>query len=250
MPLLSLAAPETVTGATPESPSELELALATQRRAFLAEGYASRALLDNDHHTSIINDRRYARVSRLIEDARAKGALVIDVAASAERHPSPRTRRIPPTLILDCTDEMAISAKELFGPVLTVLPYSSLDQVVEYINARPAPLAAYWYGADSPDFRSFRARTRSGGVTRNEFALHMFVDGAPFGGVGQSGTGYYHGQYGSDTFSHLRPIASAPRHVSPTSFVSPPFSRSADRALRLLIGAERHSVDRRLRRSQ
>jgi coniferyl-aldehyde dehydrogenase len=128
-----------------------------------------------------------------------------------------------------------------------VIPYESITAVIDYVNARPLPLAADWYGEDGDEFRTFKARTRSGGITRNEFALHMFVDGAPFGGVGQSGSGYYHGQYGFDTFSHLRGIASAPRALSPMSFVSPPFSPWAERSMRALVALQRRSVNRRLR---
>jgi coniferyl-aldehyde dehydrogenase len=174
---------------------------------------------------------------------------VIEVAPEHERFPSPATLRIPPTLVLDATDEMKIDSEEIFGPVLPVLPYTALEQVIDHVNNRPTPLASYWYGDDGPDFRAFKARTRSGGVTRNEFALHMFVDGMPFGGVGESGSGYYHGQYGFDTFSHLRGIASAPRNLSPMSFVSPPFSRSAERALRVVVELQRRSVRRRLHRT-
>jgi coniferyl-aldehyde dehydrogenase len=141
---------------------------------------------------------------------------------------------------------MDIMREEVFGPLLAVLPYDSLDEVIDYVNDRPSPLAAYWFGADTPDFRRFKSRTRSGGVTRNDFALHAGVDGLPFGGVGNSGSGYYHGQYGFDTFSHLRSVAVAPRRYTPTSMLTPPFSPRLARGLSWFFRRETTRITRRL----
>jgi coniferyl-aldehyde dehydrogenase len=101
---------------------------------------------------------------------------------------------------------MAVMSEEVFGPVLAVLPYDDLDEVTDYVNARPSPLGAYWMGKDSDDFRRFCARTRSGGVTRNDIMIHGGINGAPFGGVGNSGMGAYHGKAGFDTFTHYRTV--------------------------------------------
>jgi coniferyl-aldehyde dehydrogenase len=101
---------------------------------------------------------------------------------------------------------MEVMRQEVFGPVLSVLPYKQLDDVIDYLNARPSPLASYWFGEDSADFRSYCAHTRNGGITRNDFVLHAAMDGAPFGGVGNSGMGAHHGKAGFDTFSHYRTI--------------------------------------------
>src|SRR5690606_40412640 len=97
------------------------------------------------------------------------------------------TRKIPPTVIRDVDDDMRIAAEEVFGPVLTVRGYRRLDDAIAYVNARPSPLVAYWFGPDDADFRTFVRRTRSGGVARNDFAAQMIPSDAPFGGVGRSG---------------------------------------------------------------
>lgn len=203
-------------------------------------------VLHNADYCSIVSDRHYERITALIDDARAKGAHVREAIPSDERFPSPSTRRIPPTLLHRVTDDMRVMHEEVFGPVLTILPYDSVEDVVQYINQRPTPLAVYWFGNDSADFRSFTARTRSGGVTRNDFALHSAVAGLPFGGVGRSGTGYYHGRYGFDTFSHLRAVAVSPQLYSPVALLSPPFSprftATLRRTLRLLNARTRRRI--------
>jgi coniferyl-aldehyde dehydrogenase len=159
--------------------------------------------------TTIVNDRNFARVTALISDALAKGATAVVGAseADAERLPDPVTRRIAPTVLLDVTDDMAIAHEEIFGPVLAVHPYDDVAEAVAYVSARPSPLVAYWYGDDGDDFRTFRSRTTSGGMTRNDFAVHLSLPDVPFGGVGQSGMGSYHGKAGFDTFSHRRAVA-------------------------------------------
>ncbi|HUL98273.1 MAG TPA: coniferyl aldehyde dehydrogenase [Mycobacterium sp.] len=163
-------------------------------------------ILDNPEHCTIVNDKNYQRILGLIDDARAKGATVIEAAPPGEDLPSANQRRIAPTILRDVTDDMEVMHQEVFGPVLSVLPYKQLDEVIDYLNARPSPLASYWFGEDSADFRRYCAHTRNGGITRNDCVVHATIDGAPFGGVGNSGMGAYHGKAGFDTFSHYRPI--------------------------------------------
>ncbi len=163
-------------------------------------------VLDNPEHCTMVDDRNFARVVGLVEDARRKGATVVEAAPRGEVLPSATQRRIAPTILTDVTPDMRVMREEVFGPVLSVLSYQTLEEVIDYLNARPAPLAAYWFGGDTDDFRNFCGRTRSGGITRNDFILHSLIDGAPFGGVGYSGMGAYHGKTGFDTFSHYRPV--------------------------------------------
>ena len=125
-------------------------------------------ILGNPDYCSIVDDKNYRRVLGLIEDARAKGANVIEAKPDGEELPSAAERKIAPTILTGVTQEMAVMSEEVFGPVLAVLPYDDLDEVTDYVNARPSPLGAYWMGKDSDDFRRFCARTRSGGVTRRE----------------------------------------------------------------------------------
>ena len=159
--------------------------------------------------TTIVNDKNFDRVTALISDALDKGATaVVGVSqADAECLPDPATRRIAPTVLLDVTDDMAVAQDEIFGPVLAVYAYDDVKEAVAYVSARPSPLVAYWYGDDTDDFSTFRRHTASGGMTRNDFAVHLSLPDVPFGGVGQSGMGSYHGKAGFDTFSHRRAVA-------------------------------------------
>lgn len=199
--------------------------------AFIAKAEAAfrsavPSVASNDDYCAIVNDRHYQRITALIDDARSKGASIIEATNREDALRAKAVRRIPPTIVSGVTEEMTIASEEVFGPVLSVLPYDSIIQVIDYVNDRPSPLAAYWFGGDTKDFHKFKSRTRSGGVTRNDFALHAALEGLPFGGVGHSGSGYYHGRSGFDTFSHLRAIAVSPRAFSPVALLSPPFSTS------------------------
>ncbi|MFI5718683.1 aldehyde dehydrogenase family protein [Nocardia sp. NPDC051750] len=204
-------------------------------------------ILGNADYTAAVNTANYERIIGLIEDARAHGAHVEQIAPAAEALPDPGTRKIAPTIIRAVTDEMAVASEEVFGPVLTVLPYRELTEVIDYINQRPAPLVAYWHGPDRADFRTFVANTRSGGVARNEFAIHMFPDNAPFGGVGDSGMGAYHGKAGFDTFSHHRTVVGTDLPVPITSMAAPPFGRMIGRVTDFSLRSARRRTHRRLR---
>ncbi|MDP9792969.1 coniferyl-aldehyde dehydrogenase [Catenuloplanes nepalensis] len=183
-------------------------------------------ILGNPDYVTSVNDANFTRVTGLIEDAREKGATVVTIAPENERPalPDPVTRRIPPTLLLGVTPDMRVADEEIFGPVISVHPYDTVSETIDAINARPSPLAAYWYGSDSPEFRNFIERTTSGGVTRNDMALHFGIEGTPFGGVGQSGIGAYHGRAGFDALSHQRTITGSelPFGVAPRSM--PPYA--------------------------
>ena len=166
--------------------------------------------LGNPGAVSIVNERNYDRIVALIDDAVSKGAKKKQVVdpQEADLLPSRERRLIPPTILTDVPPHAGISGEEIFGPVIAVYPYDDLAEVISYVNDRPAPLGAYWYGEDGDDFRTFLHRTNSGGVTRNDIFAHQAVAGAPFGGVGGSGYGAYHGKVGFDEFTHRRTVAS------------------------------------------
>jgi coniferyl-aldehyde dehydrogenase len=202
--------------------ARLEAFLETARRT-LRDMFGS--IISNADYCSSVNQANFDRVLGLIADARSNGATVETIAPEGESLPDRATRKIAPTIVRGVDDGMRIAAEEIFGPVLVVKGYSRLDDAIDYINRRPAPLVAYWYGPDDADFRTFVRNTRSGGVARNDFAAQMIPSAAPFGGVGRSGMGAYHGKAGFDTFSHRRTVVGNDLPFSITGNAAPPFGK-------------------------
>ena len=167
--------------------------------------------VDNPDVVSMVNDANFARVTGLIDEAKAKGAeeVIIVPDDEVDRLGDSSTRRIPPTLLTDVPADAAINSEEIFGPVLVLHTYSDVDEAIDHAAAGEHPLSSYWYGSDSADFQRFLLRTTSGGVSRNDTALAYLNHAAPFGGVGMSGSGSYHGKAGFDSFSHQRTVAQA-----------------------------------------
>jgi coniferyl-aldehyde dehydrogenase len=161
---------------------------------------------DNGDYTAMISERHYDRVRNLIKDAKAKGAEVIEINPADEDFSQQEHRKIPPTLIVGATDEMGVMQEEIFGPVLPVRTYAALDEAIGEINARPRPLALYYFGEDSAESDALLARTHSGGVTINDVIFHFSMEDLPFGGVGASGMGAYHGHRGFLEFSHEKAV--------------------------------------------
>ncbi|HWI31285.1 MAG TPA: aldehyde dehydrogenase family protein [Microbacterium sp.] len=206
--------------------------------------------IDNPDVVSLVNDAAYERIIGLIDDAVHRGATRIDIVNPRERGllPDPAGRLIPPTLLLDVPDDALINQDEIFGPVLPISTFRDVDDAIEAVYANPAPLAAYWYGPDDEDFQRFCSRTTSGGVTRNDGFAHAGAHGAPFGGVGQSGHGAYHGKFGFDTFTHRRPIVANDGSVSAigplvgTGLNSPDLQRGLTETLAAARSAHRQRV--------
>ncbi|MFN7241631.1 MAG: aldehyde dehydrogenase family protein, partial [Dietzia cercidiphylli] len=138
-------------------------------------------------------------------------------------------RKIAPTLLTGVTPEMEIDSDEVFGPVLTVFGYRSLDEAVRYINERPSPLVLYWYGQKNSRFDTVADRTRSGNIYGNDFGIGMASPAVPFGGVGDSGMGGYHGHYGFRTFTHERAVAMHSYDVNVSRVLAPPFTAGKKR---------------------
>ncbi|AYM43573.1 aldehyde dehydrogenase family protein [Mycobacteroides chelonae] len=179
-------------------------------------------VLQNPDYTSIINDANYNRIVEHIEDARELGATVHQHIPQRENLPDRESRKIPPTMITGLAPGMTIEEDEIFGPVLSIYTYEDLDDVIAFINDRPCPLTMYWYGPDNERKRALIDRTRSGSVNCNEFMLHMMpAADMPFGGVGNSGYGYYHGKYSIQNFSHARALVTYRGPVSFSPLMTP-----------------------------
>ncbi|RNL61380.1 aldehyde dehydrogenase family protein [Nocardioides marmoriginsengisoli] len=214
---------------------------------------ASRAVfpsvLGSDTFISIVDDRNYDRIVGLIDDAVAKGATKVDAAPEGEVLPDRATRRIAPTFLLGVTAEMEIDREEVFGPVLSIHPYDRVEDVVERLAERPLPLAAYWFGPTRRDFDYFRTRVRCGGITVQDFAAHCGVMVAPFGGVGRSGSGAYHGRTGFDTFTHQRTMVVNRTPVALAKLATPPYSPRFERGLERVVRSIAKKAAARRRRT-
>ncbi|MBR0719790.1 coniferyl aldehyde dehydrogenase [Bradyrhizobium liaoningense] len=160
---------------------------------------------NNKDYTSIISISHYARLERLVADAAQRGAKILQPAKADDPNWKAR-RKFPPTLVVGATPEMAIMQEEIFGPVLPVMGYRDAAEPIAFINGRDRPLALYWFGNDRTARDEVLMRTVSGGVTVNDCLFHFTQINQPMGGVGTSGTGAYHGEWGFRTFSKLKPV--------------------------------------------
>jgi coniferyl-aldehyde dehydrogenase len=170
----------------------------------------------NGDYTSIVSDRHYARLEALVADAAAQGARILQPARAGDPLWKSR-RKFPPTVIVGATAAMTVMQEEIFGPVLAVMGYGDAAEPIAYINAHDRPLALYWFGEDTVARDQVLSRTVSGGVTVNDCLFHFTQVNQPMGGVGASGTGAYHGQWGFEALSKLKPV-----------FYRSPFNRFAD----------------------
>jgi len=189
--------------------------------------------LDTPDYTSIIDDRSYQRLIGVIEDARAKGATVVNLLEGAAA--AADLRKIPPTILRDVTDEMEVMQHEIFGPLLPIKPYRTLDEALAYINGHERPLALYLFSNDRQVRETVLSRTMSGGVSINDCAMHVAQHDMPFGGIGNSGMGQYHGYEGFAEFSKLRPVFQQAAWPLGASFLYPPYGKAFATMYKMLI---------------
>ncbi|WP_284358640.1 coniferyl aldehyde dehydrogenase [Candidatus Phycosocius spiralis] len=179
---------------------------------------------DNPDYTAIISQGHYDRIMALLSDARAKGAKIVEINPAGEVFSSQSDRKIPPILVLDVTDDMSIMQEEIFGPLLPIKTYSELRDAVSYIKAKPRPLGLYYFGTDPVEQDFVLSSTISGGVTVNDVIFHIAMEDLPFGGIGPSGMGSYHGQDGFKEFSHARAIYhQINKDIGPLKALRPPY---------------------------
>ncbi len=198
-----------------------EQVLAEARRAYPSVGA---------DYSSLISDRAFDRMTTAIAEAEQGGAKVL-------RHPAPsdRSKRIlPPVVVLDAPENCMLMREEIFGPVLPIVGYDTLEDALDWINTHPHPLALYIFAEDRKEQNRVLDRTQSGGVTVNGTLLHIAQEGLPFGGVGASGMGAYHGRAGFDRFTHARAVFRT-GFFNAADWLAPPYGRRAKRLLRFLM---------------
>ena len=186
----------------------------------------------NPDYSGIISERHLRRLRELIEDARTRGATVIEIEP-LDSLAAAAGRQLPPTLLLKVSDAMRIMNEEIFGPILPIVPYDTLLEALAYINRHERPLALYWFGQNSAARDQVLAGTIAGGVSINDTLLHIAQEGLPFGGVGASGQGHYHGEFGFRQFSKEKPVFIQSR-FSGGGIIRPPYKPSIERVLRWL----------------
>lgn len=183
---------------------------------------------DNPDYTSIVNERHYDRLNGYLDDAREKGANVVAINPADEDFSQQEHHRIPPTLVLDPTDDMKVMQDEIFGPVLPVKQYKDVQETLDYVNSKDRPLGLYYFGEDKAEENKVLTHTTSGGVTVNDVIMHVAQEDLPFGGVGPSGMGSYHGYDGFKNFSHAKAIYTQSKTVSKlAAAMRPPYKKAS-----------------------
>ena len=216
-------------------PEALREQFVTEAKAVLMRRLPS--LVANSDYTHMINRAAWERMGALVEDARSKGAEVIQINPASEAV-SAENRAFPPTLVSNVSDDMRIMQEEIFGPILPITTYRSLEDGIRTINGRDRPLALYYFDNDRSRIDHVLESTTSGGATINDCIFHLAQNNMPFGGVGPSGMGAYHGQDGFNTFSKRKGVMMMSglmgRIIS--RFLKPPYTKWSDRVIGFLIG--------------
>ncbi len=194
-------------------------------------------LLSNPDYTSVVNDRHFQRLTDLIDDARAKGAKVEVINPGNEDFGASNARKMPLHIVTEVTDDMAIMQEEIFGPLLPVRRYSGIDDAIAQVNRRDRPLGLYYFGGDAGERRRVLDRTISGGVTVDDVIFHVSMEDLPFGGVGPSGMGSYHGHDGFRTFSHAKAVYKQARFdVAKLAGLKPPYGKATLASVKRQMG--------------
>lgn len=212
-------------------PKEHEADMVVALENAVAELYPT--LLANDDYTSVVNERHVNRLKGYLEDAKEKGADIITVNPAKEKFPEDG-RKMPLNILRNVNDDMKVMKDEIFGPILPIMTYNEVFEAIDYVNAHERPLALYYFGDDSSEEETVLSRTISGGVTVNDTIFHVAMDDLPFGGVGHSGMGAYHGVEGFKTFSHAKAIYSQPRiDVAKLGGFLPPYGKETKKAIKM-----------------
>jgi len=201
-------------------------------REEVARRYPS--LDDNPDYTRIINEAQYRRLRSYLDDARARGLEVIPLVEVKDAERADIERLLPPTLVIDPGNEANVMQDEIFGPILPIKTYRNLDEAIAYINERDRPLALYYFSRNKADIERLLTQTVAGGACINETLYHNACNSLPFGGIGSSGMGHYHGRDGFVTFSKAMPVLHQARWPL-SDKLRPPYQGLADRMIKLLV---------------
>lgn len=183
--------------------------------------------------TNLVNARHAQRIADMIAEARAQGASLVELAPGGS---APADQLVAPKLVIGGSESMRLMREEIFAPLLPLRPYDTLDEVIAELRAAPRPLALYYFGHDAAEERELLSRTHSGGVTINDVASHFMIEALPFGGIGASGMGAYHGEHGFKRFSHARSVLKqSPLNMNGLLGLRPPYGARLQRSLRFLL---------------
>jgi coniferyl-aldehyde dehydrogenase len=210
-------------------PQGTEQAFTDIAKQLIADRYPD---INSNDYTAIIDDRAYARLQATLDDAIARGARAVNLMPGQQA--APGSRKFPLTLLFNVSDDMQVMQREIFGPLLPVKTYQQVDEVIAYINSKPRPLAFYPFTHDKALQQRYIAQVMSGGVTINHAILHVGQHDLPFGGIGDSGMGHYHGYEGFVTFSKLRPVFQQGAYNS-VSMLLPPYGKLVEKMTDWLI---------------
>ena len=180
-------------------------------------------LIDNPDYTSLINEKHFDRLNSYIDEAKRKGVQVVEINPANEDFRQQHHNKIPPTLIIDPPEELQVMQDEIFGPVMPIKSYDRIEETIFYVNDRPRPLGLYYFGSNSKEESDVLNRTTSGGVTVNDVVMHYLQEDLPFGGIGPSGMGSYHGEDGFKRFSHAKAIYCQTKVGAVLDVLRPPY---------------------------
>jgi acyl-CoA reductase-like NAD-dependent aldehyde dehydrogenase len=210
-------------------PEERVDAFAAAARATVSAMYPR--MRDNPDYTAIVNDAQRARLLGYLDEARSRGARVEEINPAGEDFSG--SGKLPPTLVLGAPDASAVMREEIFGPILPIVPYRTTDEAIAFVNARPRPLALYVFDHDTANVERILASTVSGGASVNETIVQVAQDELPFGGVGASGMGEYHGRAGFETFSKKKSVFYQSR-FNALKMLRPPYGARFESLMKLL----------------
>ena len=210
---------------------KLEEVMASAERA-VAQMYPK--LLDNDQYTSVVNERHYQRLNGYLQEAQERGQKIVPLNPANEDFSAQQNSfKIPPTLVPQPAEDLGLMEEEMFGPVLPIKTYKEFEETIDYINSKPRPLAAYYFGQDKQEENAMITRTTSGGVCVNDVVMHIAQEDLPFGGIGPSGMGSYHGIEGFKTFSHAKSVyRQTGMNVGKLSGMLPPYNNTTEKTIK------------------